>query len=115
MIEKTLFSHLSTNVSLVNGRVYPLIMPQDCIKPAITYMLVNENDKQSINNGAYGVKYRFQIDIYDVSYASIKEIKDQVKEALYDFVYFPHDLNVIERYEKDTKLYRQTIDFNIKG
>lgn len=113
MIEQDLFSHLSTEVTLVNERVYPLLMPQDCKKPALIYTMVSENDKQSINSlGAYDTKHRFQIDMYSKSYAEVKAIKKQVKTALYSFISFPHNLSVLEGYERDTKLFRQTIDFN---
>ncbi|MBL4730280.1 MAG: DUF3168 domain-containing protein [Sulfurimonas sp.] len=91
-------------------------MPQNSIKPALVYSVVSENDKQSLNGSvAYGTKHRFQIDIYSESYLEVKAIKQQVKEALYSFSHFPHNLNVSEGSEKDTRLFRQTLDFNFKG
>lgn len=114
MTEMELFSHLSTNVPLVDERVYPLLMPENCAKPALVYTLISENDKQSLNSSkAYGMRQRFQIDVYGKTYSSVKMIKEQVKEALYLFSKFPHGLSVTEGYESDTKLFRQTLDFNL--
>ncbi|WP_345993762.1 hypothetical protein [Sulfurimonas sp. HSL-1716] len=113
MIEEDLFSHLSMNVPLVNERVYPLFMPENCKKPAIVYTLIIGNDQQSLNSAqAYGSKYMFQIDIYATTYPSVKAIKEQVKEALYSFSKFPHNLSSFDGYEEHTKLFRETIEFN---
>jgi len=115
MIEQDLFSHLSTNVTQVDGRVYPLIMPQDSEKPSIVYTIVADSDKSSINNGAYGFDMRVQIDVYAPSYILAKEIRDSVKSAMYTFVHYPHGFSARDGYESDTKLFRQLIEFYLKG
>lgn len=113
MIEADLYSHLLTEVPLVNERVYPLVMPQDCKKPALVYSVPAETDKQSLNSSsAYDVRHRFQIDVYGESYLEVKTIKEQVKAALYSFSSYPHNLSVFEGHEPKTKLFRQTLDFN---
>ena len=115
MIEALLFSHLSTEVVLVNERVYPLLMPQDCEKPALVYTIVNDSDSQGVNGGLTGFNIRVQIDCYANSYIKAKELKNAVKVALYDFLHYPHGLNSRDIYEESTKLHRQLIDFNLKG
>jgi len=115
MIEADLFSHLSTNVALVNERVYPLLMPQDCEKPALVYTIINDSDSRCINGGSTGFKMRVQIDCYANSYLKAKELKDSVKTALYSFEYYPYDLNSRDIYEENAELHRQLIDFNLKG
>ena len=115
MIEEALFSHLSTTIPLVNERVYPSVMPQDCKKPALVFTVVNDADKQGINGGSLGFIARVQIDCYSNSYLQARELKDAVKKELYNFSYYPHGLNSRYVPEPDTKLHRQLIDFNIKG
>lgn len=114
MIEKDLFSHLSTTITLVDGRVYPSVMSQDCKKPVLVFSVVNEQDRQAINGGAIGVNMSVQIDCYALSYLEAINLKDSVKEALYNFSYYPHNLNARYLYEQDTKLHRQLIEFKIK-
>lgn len=116
MIEEDLVSHLSTEVAtLIGERVYPLVMPQDCVKPALVYTVVNDLDNQGINGGSTGFSMRIQIDCYAESYTKAKELKNAVKIALYSFEHYPHDLNNRDIYEETTKLHRQLIDFKLKG
>ncbi|PHR57285.1 MAG: hypothetical protein COA44_06185 [Arcobacter sp.] len=115
MIEQELFSHLLTKVTLVNERVYPSLMPQDCLKPALVYSITNDADTQGFNGGLTGFKVRVQIDCYSTSYAEVKELKNAVKAALYSFIYYPHGLNTRDNYEEDVQLHRQLIDFSLKG
>ncbi len=114
-IEKKLFSHLSTTIELINERVFPQIMPLNSEVPCVVYTIVNDQDITSLNNGVYGFDVRIQIDCYAKSYAEVKQLKDEVKKALYSFKYFPKNLNSRDILESDSKLYRQLIDFNLKG
>lgn len=116
MIETDLFSHLSTRVTLVDGRVYPSIMPQDCIKPAIIYTIVNNKELQAINSREpYGFDIRVQIDCWDTTALRALELKDLVQTAMHSFVHKAHGFNSRTLHEPDTKLHRQLIQFNLKG
>lgn len=115
MIEMDLFSHLSTNVTQVAGRVYPLVMPQDSPVPSIVFTIANAQDRQSISDGRYGFEMRVQIDVYTKSYESAKEIRDAVQSAMYGFTHYPHGFSARDLYESETKLFRQLIEFYLKG
>lgn len=115
MIEIDLSSHLSTNVAQVAGRVYPLIRPQDSAVPSIVYTIVNDQDRQSISIGRYGFEMRVQIDVYAKSYASAKEIRDAVQSAMYTFGHYPNGFSARDLYESETMLFRQLIEFYVKG
>jgi len=109
-----LFSHLSANVPLADGRVYPLMMPQDTEFPALVYAVVSDIDHGYMLCDD-GNSTRWQVDCYAESYADAVATMEETKAALYGFAKFPHDLDTQEMYEKDTGLFRQMIDFATKG
>lgn len=113
-IEADIFSHLSTNVSLVAGRVYPLVMPQDAEFPSIVFTVVNDIEHgYMLCDG--GNATRIQVDCYSLDYDETIAVKDEVKAALKNYKSYPQDLNNQSLFEHDAKLFRQKIDFNIKG
>jgi hypothetical protein len=84
MIEKYLYSHLSDNVLSVAGRIFPLVMPQDCIKPALVSTVVYDVEIETLGCSV-GNNVRFQIDLYSESYSQAKRIKQEIKTALKSF------------------------------
>lgn len=116
MIESEITTLLKNNTTLnglINGRVYPLVAPQNVVKPYITYQVINNSDISSFGGEVYENRVRFQIDIYGTTYSSSKAVLNACKEALYTFRKYPHNINYMENYESDTQLYRQLIDFNL--
>lgn len=118
-IEVTLFSHLSNQTelnALIDGRIYPLLMPQDSAMPAVIYTVVNNRELQSINyREAYGFDIRIQIDCYSKSFSEVLSVKEAVRSAMHEFKYKAHDFNSRTLYEPEAKLHRQLIEFYIKG
>lgn len=114
MIEE-LYKYLRINVASVSGRVYPMIMPQDCVKPAIVYSVVNNGDQQNLNDRETYQEIRFQIDIYANSYMEAQTISTEVKSDLYDYEHFPYGLNSRDGFDSDTELFRQIIEFKIRN
>lgn len=115
MIEETLVAHLKANVTLVSSRVYPLIMPQDCEKPALVYTVVNDSDNQALEGCVSSNEVRFQVDVYAESYASAKAVLTEVKSALYSFDLYPLDLSSRDGFGEDQELFRQIIDFTVRS
>ncbi len=119
MIEQELFSHLSNNEelnTLVNGRIYPMLMPQGVKMPAVVYTVVNNRELQSINHREpHGLDVRIQVDCYSPKFSESLEVKEALREAMHAFKYKAHDFNSRTLYEEDVKLHRQLIEFNIKG
>lgn len=117
-IESELYLHLKNDTglnTLVSGRVYPNQKPQNGQVPYLVYFIVSDNDKQCIGGSAYQQDIRVQIDCYSTSYSNVKAIKDATKNALYSFGKPLNSLSNRDIYENDTELYRQLIDFKIKG
>lgn len=113
-IETALFSHLSANVPLADGRVYPLVAPMSVSFPAVVYTTVSDVDHGYMLCDD-GNATRMQIDCYDETFSGSIAIKDEVKAALYSFEHYPHDLNTQSLYEKETGLFRQMIELTFKG
>ena len=114
-MEEILFAHLKDNVSLVEERVYPLIMPQNCTKPALVYTVVNDMDNQSLGSCVISNEVRFQLDIYGASYSQVKAVTEEVKTALYSLESYPMGLNSRDGFEEEQELYRQIIDFTLRS
>lgn len=109
MIEDRLYDILKT----VNIRIYPLLLPQKCLYPAMTYTLINDADEQDFNGMFLGKNTRIQIDIYGSSYSSVKEMKNEVVEAIYTLGAI--EINTQDSIEDDTRLFRQSLDFRIRS
>lgn len=115
MIEETLFSHLSANVTSVSGRVYPMIMPQNAVLPAMVYTVVNAKDEQGVSGCVSCTETLFQVDVYAKSYAEAKTIKEEVKSVLYSFDHYPHALSVMDGIDEEIGFFRQIIEFTIRS
>ena len=118
MVEVNLYTHLTNTpgiTDLVDGRIYPLLAPENCKTPFIVYQNISDVDQTSFQGDNYANKTRFQLDIYANKYIQAKELKSAVKIAMYDFKHFPHEFTSRDMYEKDTKLHRQLIEFKINS
>jgi hypothetical protein len=115
MTEADLNTHLKANVASVNSRVYPMIMPQDCEKPALVYTVISDIDNQGLEGCVSSNNMRFQIDVYASSYLESKTIKNEVKAALYTFENYPMELTSLDVFEEEQGLYRQIIDFTLRS
>ena len=117
MIEIDLVAHLkadATLTALIGTRIYPLTAPQNVVKPYITYQVINGNNNQCVSGGIYQTDIRFQIDCWSLKYSEVKAISEAVVNSLVGFK-ASNNINVMDGYESETLLYRQIIDFNLKG
>lgn len=108
MIEETLFTSLLN----VLPRIYPLIMPDDAVFPAIVYTVVSDNSNQATNGNLTSRTVRFQVDIYSKSYADAKGLKDLVISEVIGLR--GGSISAQDLYEDELELHRQLIDFSIK-
>ncbi|MDD5406011.1 MAG: DUF3168 domain-containing protein [Sulfurovaceae bacterium] len=115
MIETELLDHLKRQLPALAERIYPQIMPQGCVKPALVYTVVNSSDNQGLEGCVSSENTRVQIDVYASSYLEAKTVKNEVKAALYSFGSIPYAMNSRDGvYEEEVGLFRQIIDFNIR-
>ena len=116
-IKADLYLHLKNDSgvsALVGERIYPMIAPQDVMTPYITYQVVNDNSNQCVGGDVYQNDTRLQVDVWDVKYSKVDEIKEAVISALIGFK-SSNSISAMDEYEDETKLYRQLIDFKLKG
>jgi len=113
MIEE-LYDKLLWEVKSVDDRVFPLVMPQGCDKPALVYTIVSDVDHQTSTGCVEFSSMRVQVDVYATTYFEAREIRDEVREAMYNFSLYPENFNSVDSYENDTGLFRQKIDFTLR-
>lgn len=116
MIDAELLAYLKANSelnSLIGGRIYPSVAPQNVTYPCIVYQMISNNDLSSFGGEVYENRVRFQFDIYDARIGICKQVLASFKNAIYKFRKYPHNLFTMDRYEKETRLYREMIDFKL--
>ena len=111
-IEEKIYEALNTEVTLVNGRVYPLTMPQDTQRDAVVYQVLSGLDIDGVCGEAYANAIQVQIDVYAKSYKSSLAIKDQIRTAMKNNFNVQNFLYV-NIYEPITLKYRQACSMSI--
>ena len=116
MTESQVYQLLKTNTAikaLINERVYPMVAPQNVVKPYITYRVIIGLKLKCIGGQIYQGDYRMQLDCFSLTYSNVKAISKAVENALEGFM-SSDNINIIDDYEDETALFKQIIDFKIK-
>ncbi len=116
MTESDVYQLLKSNVAikaLINERVYPMVAPQNVVKPYLTYQVISKINLQCMGGKIYRGNYRMQIDCFSLTYSNVKAISKAVENALEGFM-SSDDINIMDDYENETALFRQIIDFKLK-
>lgn len=108
-----LLKNTATIKALVNERVYPLVAPQNVVKPYITYRVITGLKLQCLGGQIYQGDYRMQIDCFSPTYSNVKAISEAVKNALVGFM-DSMNISIIDDYDDESQLFKQIIDFKIK-
>lgn len=117
MTESQVYSLLKNNATLntlISGRIYPLVAPQNVSYPYMTYQVVSGIRMQCLKGNIYQGNFRFQIDVWGKTYSNVKAISEAVKDCLVGFL-DSNSINIMDGYENETQLFRQIIDFKIKN
>lgn len=112
----------STVKGICSSRVYPVLLPQRPVFPAITYQRISGASDMALT-GATGLSHpRFQVDIWSATYAATQALADAVREALNNYSGTVGSVaigSVVLQSERDqyesepVALYRVIMDFNI--
>lgn len=123
-MEADLYSAMANDATvggLVGGtgssaRVYPMILPQGSVLPAVTYQVIDKPriDTASLSGHNARVRARVQVDCWAGTYAQVKSLADATRNALLTASAFTA-LNLDDRdlYEDDTHIYRVSADFSV--
>lgn len=99
-----------------SARVYPMILPQGSVLPAVTYQVIDKPriDTASLSGHNARVRARVQVDCWAGTYAQVKSLADATRNALLTASAFTA-LNLDDRdlYEDDTHIYRVSADFSV--
>ena len=88
MIEETLFTRLSTFAGLTAligtapVRLFPVIMPEGTVKPAVTYQLISGPREAAMGSDPGLVHARYQFTAWDITNLSVRNVIKQVRLAL---------------------------------
>lgn len=80
-----LVSRLKSEVSAVDGRVYPVRLPQNPRYPALTYELISDPRRYSGDGDDGLVEARMQVSGFADRYGALREALDEVAAALSGF------------------------------
>jgi hypothetical protein len=121
-IESLLYTRLSTyaGLALVSDRIYPLILPQECVLPAISYQRVATQPRESCMAEDAGIaRPRFQITAWDSTFDGVRDLAEQVRGALQRWQDSANDIidsflvMEIDGYDPETLEYSSILDFEI--
>jgi hypothetical protein len=122
-VEQLLYTRLTTDIgvaALVGTRVYPLILPQDPILPAVVYRRISTGEFHTHDEAGGLRESRVQVDCLAQTYAGAKQIATAVLSSLNGWLDRDNDIlacllqNEFEVYEDITGISRIIIDFMIK-
>ena len=117
-LEQEVFYLLRDSVTEVEGRVHPLRMPQNCLKPALVYKKVSDIEVAPMSGwcevqGATSSKKRMQVSVFAEHYSEQKSIEQSVKTALKTFGNKVKEIRNYDLFEDETELYHGVIEFKI--
>ena len=117
MIEIEVYKYLSQYAgltALVGDRIYPMILPQDAVLPAVTCEKISGQRINTKFGPAGLVRARIQVSCWAKGYLVAKQVAEQVRLALAGFpggtVYLE---NEVDLYEEGTGIYHVPVDFTI--
>lgn len=103
--------------ALVGSKIYPSLIPQKTLFPAIAYQVVSDIPVNSFDGYTSGLRSaRVQVDSYSKSYDQAQDIADAVAAVLGsagDTTFSAVQLMRRDLYEDSTSLHRVTQDFSI--
>ena len=115
MIPTALYTALAV---LVDGRAYPMKLPERAVFPAITYFQVSNAEGNTMDGYDKTIEGRWQISCWAETYGAAKALAEQVKVAIRAFsgsitqiVKKSYLANEADLYEPDVKLYNIPVDF----
>lgn len=125
MFEESLYRHLigSNGINAIAGdRIFPLMLPQNCPLPAVTYQKVSGERLHSLQGDTGYTTPVFQISARADTYAQCKVLAEQIRLSLQNFSGVMGGaagtdigavllMGEVEGYEPDTNSWYNHMDF----
>lgn len=103
-------------VALVVGRIFPQVLPQGVVMPALRYTVVSDVPQTSLQGWTSGLRNaRVQVDAFSRKYLEAQTLADAVVGALGSLTGEVASLLESRRdgYEDETGLHRVSMDFSM--
>lgn len=124
---QALYEYLSADADIkkrINGRIYPIVLPQNALLPAIVYSPVLANYDSALQGDTGFVRQTVQFVSHDKTYKKSRELSRLIKKALQDyegdmnglciqavFVKSDYEYNGNTALKFDTEEYMSSIEF----
>lgn len=85
MIQEAIYARLTGFAglsALIATRAYYRLLPQDPAYPALTYVKISETRDSAMGSDSGLVHARFQFDVYDTDADSVRNVTEQLRQAL---------------------------------
>ena len=85
---QALYEYLSADADIkkrINGRIYPIVLPQNALLPAIVYSPVLANYDSALQGDTGFVRQTVQFVSHDTTYKKTRELSRLIKKALQDY------------------------------
>jgi hypothetical protein len=120
VVEELIYARLSGDIAIigvVGDHIYPVILPDDCVLPAITYIEISEVLAHAMGSDCSVATSRFQISCFAKTYTAAKTLSALVKLSLsrYRTTGIQDTLldGELDIFEPDVEVYHIPIDFII--
>ena len=97
------------------ARVFPQVAPADTLPPYVVYGIVGAAPENTLNNGVPLDNWRYQVDVYAMTYAETQSLAHAVREAM-EALSLPVSaifLSQVDVYEDVVMWHRAICDFSI--
>lgn len=114
--ETATYTALSTYAglaALVSTRIYPMVLPQDCPLPAVTYQLISDIPEVNLDGDADLSQARIQVDVWATSFGSAATIAVQIMAAMKTISQCIPLSNPIPLLDEETGEFRRLMEFSV--
>lgn len=118
MVETKIYSHISTTTAItvassVSTRIYPMILPQDCTYPALTYTRIGGGRVNDISGYSCLDNPVISIETWATSYSIAKTLSTKVHSAMNQATAFKSLLiSDVDDFNEDLRIYRIVQDYS---
>jgi hypothetical protein len=122
MIEQGLYTLISTDPTIsgmIATRVYPILLPEKPVLPAMTYGVVGGSGEPTLNTSGM-IRLRMQFDCWGMKYSDAAQLRKALVQALNlyygvlsdgTYLQLAQFIQPVDFYEQDARQYRCAVEF----
>jgi len=109
-IDKALVAALA---GLVQGRVYPMRLPDAPAFPSIVYSLAGSTPENTMCGPSTLTNYRYRFSVFSAEHKEVSQIIASIKSAMTNFAFQNLPQSEFEMYEAETQVYHRILDYSV--